>query len=77
MVHRPAKGAPASEKIHFLTMGTVVVGIVVVTFVLSGIGALLIVRQARLEYNDARTEMLKQLIEGTQEDIRNKSQADA
>lgn len=46
-------------------------------FVFAGIGAILIVRQARAEYQEARTEMLKDLIEGTQEDIRNKKNANA
>jgi hypothetical protein len=55
----------------------VVVCISVVAFVLAGIGAILVVRQAREEYNEARTEMLKELIQGTQEDIRNKQHVDA
>ena len=70
--HRPPKSAPKKAQIDFLTKGAIIVGVSMVTFVLSGVGAVLIVRQARLEYQDARTEMLKQLIEGTQEDIRNK-----
>jgi hypothetical protein len=41
-------------------------------FILATVGAILIVRQARQEYNDARTENLKELIEKTQEDIKAK-----
>jgi hypothetical protein len=55
----------------------IIVSVSVVAFVLAGIGAILIVRQARQEYQEARTEMLKNLIVGTQDDIRNKQNADA
>lgn len=55
----------------------VIVSISVIAFVFAGIGAILIVRQAREEYQEARTEMLKELIEGTQEDIRNKTNVNA
>ena len=77
VVHRPPKSAPVQAQIDFLTKGAIVVGISVVTFAFAGIGAILIVRQARIEYQEARTEMLRQLIEGTQEDIRNKNNAQA
>jgi hypothetical protein len=55
----------------------IIVSISVIAFVLAGVGAILIVRQARYEYQEARTEMLKDLITGTQEDIRNKQDANA
>jgi hypothetical protein len=75
--HKPASTAPVAQQLDFLTKGMVVVCISVVAFVFAGIGAILVVRQAREEYNEARTEMLKELIEGTQEDIRNKQHVDA
>jgi hypothetical protein len=77
LLHRPSKGAPVTAQIDFLTKGAYVVGICVVSFILSGVGAILIVRQARLEYQERRTEMLKELIEGTQEDIRKEQNVDA
>jgi len=64
-------------QLDFLTKGIIIVCISVIAFVLAGVGAILIVRQARQEYQDARTEMLKDLIEGTQEDIRNKQNVEA
>ena len=75
--HKPPKNAAISAQLDFLTKGVVIVGVSVSAFVLAGIGALLIVRQARQEYHEARTEMLKTLIEGTQEDIRSKHNANA
>ena len=75
--HKPPKNAAIPVQLDFLSKGVIIVGVSMTAFVLAGIGALLIVRQARLEYNDARTEMLKTLIEGTQEDIRNKHNANA
>lgn len=48
-----------------------------VCFALAVLGAILIVRQARAEYSEARTENLKELIEGTQQDIREKQDVNA
>ena len=77
VLHRPPKGAPVKAQIDFLSKGAYVVGICVVSFIMSGVGAILIVRQARVEYNEKRSELLKELIEGTQEDIRKKQNVDA
>lgn len=75
----PKPGAEASVdlKLEFLKRGVWLVGFALFCFILAAIGAILIVRQAREEYNEARTENLKKLIEGTQEDIRTKQDANA
>jgi len=75
--HKPLPNASVQAQLDFLTKGIIIVFISVIAFVLAGVGAILIVRQARQEYQDARTEMLKDLIEGTQEDIRNKQNVEA
>lgn len=36
---------------------------------MAALGAIIIIRLARQEYSEARTENLKELIEGTQQDI--------
>ena len=74
---KPTEKASAEVKLEFLSRGAVLVGFALFCFILACIGSLLIVRRAREEYNEARTENLKELIEGTQEDIRNKQHADA
>ncbi len=74
---RPPKTAPKRAQIDFLLKGAIIVGVSAVTFVLSGIGAILIVRQARLEYQEAREGMLKELVEGTQKDLRKKNDVQA
>ena len=74
---KPATSAPVPVQLDFLSKGMMIVFVSLAAFVFAGIGAILIVRQARAEYQEARTEMLKDLIEGTQEDIRNKKNANA
>lgn len=74
---KPPKTAPISVQLDFLTKGVAVVGVSLLSFILAGIGAILIVRVARADYQAARTEMLKDLIEGTQEDIRKQQDAKA
>ncbi|MBI1331958.1 MAG: hypothetical protein JST12_17025 [Armatimonadetes bacterium] len=74
---RPSSEATYEVKLEFLKRGVALVGVSVLCFALAVIGALLIVRQAREEYNDARTENLKELIEGTQEDIRKKQDVES
>lgn len=77
MGQAPIEKATAEFKLQFLFRGFLVVCFAVLCFVLAGVGSLLIVRRAREEYNEARNENLKELIEGTQEDIRNKQHVDA
>lgn len=74
---KPSDTATADLKLQFLSRGIVVVSFAVLCFVLAGVGSLLIVRRAREEYNEARNENLKELIDGTQEDIRSKQHVDA
>jgi hypothetical protein len=66
-----------SVQLDFLTKGFLIVGVSVTAFILASIGAILIVRQARQEYQEARTEMLKDLITGAQEDIQNNKNVNA
>lgn len=75
--HRPPKSAPRKAQIDFLAKGAIVVGISAATFLCAGIGAILIVRQARIEYQEAQAQLLKQLVEETQQDIRKKQNVDA
>lgn len=74
---KPPVNAPAEVKIDFLNRGVLLVGFSMVCFALAVLGAILIVRQARAEYSEARTENLKELIEGTQQDIREKQDVNA
>lgn len=62
-------------KADFLIRGIVLVSATMLCFAMAVIGSILIVRQAREEYNEARTQNLKELIEGTQQDIRKKQDA--
>ncbi len=57
-------------KLDFVTKGAVLVLFSVFCFAMACVGAALIIRAARNEFIEARTDNLKDLIEGTQEDIR-------
>ena len=64
-------------KLDFLNKGFLIVGVAMASFALAILGAILVVRQARAEYNEERSRNLQALIEGTQEDIRKKQDVNA
>jgi len=72
---KPPEAASMDAKADFLIRGIVLVSATMLCFAMAVIGSILIVRQAREEYNEARTQNLKELIEGTQQDIRKKQDA--
>lgn len=74
---KPLESASVDQKLDFLRRGVGLVGFAMLCFILATVGAILIVRQARQEYNEARTENLKELIEKTQEDIKAKQDVNA
>lgn len=68
----PESGAKARVKLEFIQRALTVGGGALFFFIVAAIGSILIVRIARKEFISQRTENVRSLIIGTQEDILNK-----
>ena len=73
---RPAKGASKRVYADYSRRTSWVVGGFVVCLITSGVGAVLIIREARKEYREQATRNMHDLLEAARQDVLNKANAD-
>jgi hypothetical protein len=77
MRNKPPDSADSIAKLQYIERGGTIVFSAVFCLVLAALGAVFVARVAREEYAEMKESNLRDLIQGTQGDIRNKQSDDA